>query len=68
MVDGGRIRSVAVTGKLPMAPPFRETGMLVPAPLSPRQASAVLDGEHAALRAPDGAVGGGPGPRVTMCR
>lgn len=47
----GGSRQVCVTGKFPLAPPFRETGMFLPSTLSERAESAVLALERAALRA-----------------
>jgi len=37
----GHIADIAVTGKLPLAPPFRETGYFVPAPLGSDEEAAV---------------------------
>ncbi|MEU8848984.1 hypothetical protein AB0C70_22660 [Streptomyces sp. NPDC048564] len=49
--SAGAIRHVGVTGKLPLAYPFRETGQFYPAVLSPRQHGDVLELAEAALRA-----------------
>ncbi|MFJ4336962.1 acetyl-CoA carboxylase biotin carboxylase subunit family protein [Streptomyces sp. NPDC088915] len=51
VVVDGEPRTVAVTGKLPLAPPFRETGHLLPAPLAPAVAADVVRLERRALRA-----------------
>ncbi|WP_306330119.1 ATP-grasp domain-containing protein [Streptomyces venezuelae] len=51
VVVDGEPRTVAVTGKLPLAPPFRETGHLLPAPLPPEAAADVVRLERRALRA-----------------
>ncbi|MEU4078208.1 hypothetical protein DEJ45_18985 [Streptomyces venezuelae] len=51
VVVDGEPRTVAVTGKLPLAPPFRETGHLLPAPLAPGAAADVVRLERRALRA-----------------
>ncbi|MFJ3303903.1 acetyl-CoA carboxylase biotin carboxylase subunit family protein [Streptomyces sp. NPDC086549] len=45
------IRHVGVTGKLPLAPPFRETGQFYPAVLSKSVLQEVLELSEAALRA-----------------
>ncbi|MCF3180118.1 hypothetical protein IPZ70_09205 [Streptomyces polychromogenes] len=49
--SGGAVRHVCVTGKLPLAEPFRETGMFQPAALSEPLARQVLALTGAALRA-----------------
>ncbi|MFF2778636.1 acetyl-CoA carboxylase biotin carboxylase subunit family protein [Streptomyces sp. NPDC058052] len=51
VVAGGEPRTVAVTGKLPLAPPFRETGHLLPAPLAPGLVTEAVRLERRALRA-----------------
>ncbi len=47
----GHIRHVCVTGKLPLAWPFRETGMVVPAALPAAWTQSVCDLADAAIRA-----------------
>ncbi|RKT08370.1 ATP-grasp domain-containing protein [Streptomyces sp. 3211.6] len=49
--SGGAVRHVCVTGKLPLAEPFRETGMFQPAALPGPLAEQVLGLTGAALRA-----------------
>ncbi|MFF2197869.1 acetyl-CoA carboxylase biotin carboxylase subunit family protein [Streptomyces sp. NPDC058157] len=49
--SGGAVRHVCVTGKLPLAEPFRETGMFQPAALPGPLAEQVLALTGAALRA-----------------
>ncbi|MGO9334561.1 MAG: ATP-grasp domain-containing protein [Acidimicrobiales bacterium] len=51
LVAAGEISHVAVTGRFPLAEPFRETGAFIPANLSPAQLAAVLEVATAALRA-----------------
>lgn len=51
IVRDGRIRTIAVTGKLKLVPPFRETGMFVPAVLPPGAEAELIRLERAALRA-----------------
>jgi biotin carboxylase len=48
---GGTLRHVEVTGKFPLAPPFRETGYVVPSTLAEGDRRAVLEAAGAALRA-----------------
>ncbi len=43
VVSGGRISHVAVTGRLPQAPPFRETGLVIPSDFAPALVKSVLD-------------------------
>ncbi|MEU8924832.1 ATP-grasp domain-containing protein [Kitasatospora sp. NPDC048545] len=50
-ISGGEIRTVAVTGKLPLAHPFRETGYFTPALLPDGLAEEVVALEQSALRA-----------------
>jgi biotin carboxylase len=47
----GEMTHLAITGRFPVAPPFRETGFFIPATLGPEQASAVLELAGATLRA-----------------
>ncbi len=51
LVAGGRIAHLAVTGRFPLAKPFRETGFFIPADLSATQQEAVLEVATAALSA-----------------
>jgi biotin carboxylase len=51
LVAGGEISHVAVTGRLPPAEPFRETGLFIPADLAQTQLAPVLEVATAALRA-----------------
>jgi biotin carboxylase len=51
VVRAGVIEHFAVTGRFPLAPPFRETGFFVPADLTPRQRTAVKDTATRAVRA-----------------
>ncbi|MER5887844.1 ATP-grasp domain-containing protein [Streptomyces sp. NPDC001941] len=50
-VTAGRVHHWAVTGKFPLAPPFREVGHLRPAPLADDERAACLDVVTAALTA-----------------
>lgn len=50
-VVAGRITHLAVTGKLPVVPPFRETGQFWPSSLAPHEERQVLALTGAALRA-----------------
>ncbi|MCX5383349.1 acetyl-CoA carboxylase biotin carboxylase subunit family protein [Streptomyces sp. NBC_00083] len=50
LIDGAP-RTVAVTGKPPLVPPFRETGHILPAPLAPALAADVVALEQRAVRA-----------------
>jgi biotin carboxylase len=51
LVAGGEISHLAVTGRFPLAEPFRETGFFIPADLPQAQLTAVLEVATAALRA-----------------
>lgn len=51
LVVDGEPRTVAVTGKPPLVPPFRETGHILPAPLTSATAADVVRLEQRALRA-----------------
>jgi biotin carboxylase len=51
LVAAGEISHVAVTGRFPLAEPFRETGFFIPAELSHAQLADVLEVATAALRA-----------------
>lgn len=52
-VQDGAFSHLAVTGKFPLQPPFRETGSFLPADLSERDERRVLDVVTRALRALD---------------
>lgn len=54
----GRLRHLAVMGKFPLAPPFRETGHFTPSQLPPATAEEVLDAVGAAVLGIGIAVGG----------
>jgi biotin carboxylase len=43
VVLGGAVTHLAVTGRFPLAPPFRETGLFIPAALPDDERAAVLD-------------------------
>ncbi len=51
LVASGEISHLAVTGRFPLAEPFRETGFFIPANLPQAQLAAVLEVATAALRA-----------------
>ncbi|MFD0375753.1 acetyl-CoA carboxylase biotin carboxylase subunit family protein [Streptomyces sp. NPDC127112] len=51
LVEDGRIHTTAITGKLPLAFPFRETGYFIPALLPDGLAQSVVRLEQQALRA-----------------
>jgi biotin carboxylase len=51
VVAGGRVSHVAVTGRLPPAEPFRETGLFIPSVLGPEETNEVLDVASAAIAA-----------------
>jgi len=51
VVSPGRLEHFAVTGRFPLAPPFRETGFFIPADLTADQRAAVLEIASAAVRA-----------------
>jgi biotin carboxylase len=51
IVEAGRMTHLAITGRFPVAPPFRETGFFIPATIAPEQQAEVLDLAGAALRA-----------------
>lgn len=50
-VQQGDITDIAVTGKFPMVPPFRETGRFWPSPLDPQETERVFDLARRAVRA-----------------
>lgn len=56
-VAGGEIRHLAVTGRLPLTEPARETGGLLPAPVEPALLAAVHQLTEAAIRALEISVG-----------
>jgi biotin carboxylase len=72
VVSRGRIRHIAVTGKFPLAPPFRECGQFWPSTLSPVELDEVRGLTERALRALGVEVGlthteiklTGSGPRI----
>jgi biotin carboxylase len=51
VVSPGRVEHFAITGRFPLAPPFRETGFFIPADLTAQQRSAVLEIASAAVHA-----------------
>jgi biotin carboxylase len=51
LVASGEISHLAVTGRFPLAAPFRETGFFIPADLPQAQLAAALEVATAALRA-----------------
>jgi biotin carboxylase len=51
MVSRRGIEHIAITGRFPPAPPFRETGFFIPADISPGQKSSVLEIASAAVSA-----------------
>ncbi|ACZ86589.1 ATP-grasp domain-containing protein [Streptosporangium roseum] len=51
LVTGGHPRPLAVTGRLPLEAPYRETGFFVPATLRPETVSAAAELAHRAIRA-----------------
>lgn len=53
VVIAGRPRHVTVTGRFPLAPPLRETGMFIPAAMPADEQQATLDLATAALQALD---------------
>jgi biotin carboxylase len=52
-IDSREIRHFAITGRLPFADPFRETGLVLPSDLSSEDADAAVETTAAALRALD---------------
>jgi biotin carboxylase len=51
VVVAGRISHLAVTGRLPQDPPFRETGLIIPSDFAPSLQEEILDLATAAIRA-----------------
>ena len=51
VVSNGTVEHFAVTGRFPLAPPFRETGFFIPADVTPDQRTGVLDLASAAVLA-----------------
>ncbi len=51
VVSAGTISHVAVTGRFPLAPPFRESGFVIPSDLGPSDTRAVLDVASRAIAA-----------------
>jgi biotin carboxylase len=58
LVSGGEISHAAVTGRFPLAEPFRETGYVLPADISTVQRAAVLEVATQALLALGASSGG----------
>lgn len=50
IVQAGKAKHLAITGRFPLAPPFRETGFFIPATLQADQQASVLDLARDALR------------------
>jgi biotin carboxylase len=57
VVASDRMHHLAITGRFPPEPPFRETGFFIPATLAPEQIPEVIDLAERALRAVGFAVG-----------
>jgi biotin carboxylase len=57
VVEAGRMTHLGITGRFPLAPPFRETGFFIPASLPAGRECEVLDLAGAALRALGMSVG-----------
>lgn len=53
IVSESRISHVAICGRFPLAPPFRETGNFIPASLGPKGAGPLFEITEAAVRALD---------------
>ncbi len=51
IVSPGQMTHLAITGRFPLAPPFRETGFFIPATIAPDRQAAVLDLAGETLRA-----------------
>jgi biotin carboxylase len=51
VVAGGHVSHLAVTGRLPGAKPFRETGLIIPSDFAPSLQSSILDVASAAIAA-----------------
>ncbi|MGV9929677.1 ATP-grasp domain-containing protein [Streptomyces olivaceoviridis] len=51
LVQRGEVTDIAVTGKFPMVPPFRETGRFWPSPLDPEETEQVFDLARRAVKA-----------------
>src|ERR1700728_3293950 len=51
VVAAGRISHLAVTGRLPQDPPFRETGLIIPSDFAPSLQEEILDLATAAIEA-----------------
>jgi len=58
VMAAGQLRHLAVTGKFPLAPPFRETGHFTPSQLPPAAVEEVLDTVSAAVVGVGVSVGG----------
>ena len=57
IVEAGHMTHLAITGRFPVAPPFRETGFFIPASIEPGQAAELLDLAGSTLEALGLAVG-----------
>jgi biotin carboxylase len=51
IAEPGHMAHLAVTGRFPLAPPFRETGFFIPATIGPDQQAGVVEVADEALRA-----------------
>lgn len=51
VVEAGKMTHLAITGRFPLAPPFRETGFFIPATIAPDQQPEILDLAGETLRA-----------------
>lgn len=51
VVEAGKMRHLAITGRFPLAPPFRETGFFIPATVATSQRTEVLELAGETLRA-----------------
>jgi biotin carboxylase len=57
VVHGGVVDHIVVTGRFPLDPPFRETGLFLPSDLDPADWEAVVAVADAAIRAMPGCYG-----------
>jgi biotin carboxylase len=51
IVGAGQMAHLAITGRFPLAPPFRETGFFIPATIAPERETEIVGLAEAALRA-----------------
>lgn len=51
IVEAGEMTHLGITGRFPLAPPFRETGFFIPASIAPEQEPELLDLAGRTLRA-----------------